>query len=235
MTIRLNPYLNFRDQSRAALEFYHSVLGGELTIATFGDYGMSDDPDRADLVMHGHLVSDAGLDIMASDTPPGGDDPTLVAHGLATVDDPQEGAAPSGTAALARAALLLHQLTAEPRYRALAEGLIAPLGPFAVPRPIGFGATLAVATALAQPSRQLVVVSPAGASDDDLTDYARHADTAGTLALAVTSAQTAEWVAAGFELLADRVALDGRPTAYLCTDFVCRLPVTSLSELTAEA
>ena len=77
MTIRLNPYLNFRDQSRAALEFYHSVLGGELTIATFGDYGMSDDPDRADLVMHGHLVSDAGLDIMASDTPPGGDDPAM--------------------------------------------------------------------------------------------------------------------------------------------------------------
>ena len=167
--------------------------------------------------------------------PPGGEDPTLVAHGLATIDDPQEGAAPSGTAALARAALLLHQLTAEPRYRALAEGLIAPLGPLAVPRPIGFGATLAVATALAQPSRQLVVVIPEGASDDDLTDYARHADTAGTLALAVTSAQAAEWVAAGFELLADRVALDGRPTAYLCTDFVCRLPVTSLSELTAEA
>ena len=77
MTIRLNPYLNFRDQSRAALEFYHSVLGGELTIATFGDYGMSDDPERADLVMHGHLVSDAGLDIMASDTPPGGDDPAM--------------------------------------------------------------------------------------------------------------------------------------------------------------
>jgi PhnB protein len=77
MTIRLNPYLNFRDQSRAALEFYHSVLGGELTIATFGDYGMSDDPARTDLVMHGHLVSDTGLDIMASDTPPGGDDPAM--------------------------------------------------------------------------------------------------------------------------------------------------------------
>jgi len=167
--------------------------------------------------------------------PPGGEDPTLVAHGLATIDDPQEGAAPSGTAALARAALLLHQLTAEPRYRALAEGLIAPLGPLAVPRPIGFGATLAVATALAQPSRQLVVVSPAGASDDDLRGYARTADNAGTVALAVTSAQATEWVAAGFALLADRVALEGRTTAYLCTDFVCRLPVTSLSELTAEA
>ena len=166
--------------------------------------------------------------------PPGGDDATLVAHGLASVDDPQEGAAPSGTAALARAALLLHQLTAEPRYRSLAEGLVGPLGALAVSRPIGFGATLAVATALARPSRQLVVVSREGASDDDLRHYARATDDAGTVALAVTSAQATEWVSAGFALLADRVALDGRTTAYLCTDFVCRLPVTSLHDLTGQ-
>ena len=27
----LNPYLNFRGQAREAMEFYRSVLGGELT------------------------------------------------------------------------------------------------------------------------------------------------------------------------------------------------------------
>ena len=79
-----------------------------------------------------------------------------------------------------------------------------------------------------------MVVSPEGASDDDLRDYSRTADDAGTVALAVTSAQATEWVAAGFSLLADRVALDGRTTAYLCTDFVCRLPVTSLRDLTGQ-
>ncbi|MBU2385376.1 MAG: thioredoxin domain-containing protein, partial [Actinobacteria bacterium] len=163
--------------------------------------------------------------------PPGGEDPTLLAHGLATVDDPQEGAAPSGTAALARAALLLHQLTAEARYRALAEALIAPLGPLAVPRPIGFGATLGVASALAQPSRQLVVVS-AEAAADELVAHARRADASGTLAIAMTADQAEAWARCGFALLADRHLLDGRTTAYLCTDFVCRLPVTSLSELT---
>lgn len=77
MTIRLNPYLNFRAESRAALEFYHSVFGGDITIGTFGELGMSDDPEHADLVMHGHLVTEAGLDLMASDTPPGGDSPTV--------------------------------------------------------------------------------------------------------------------------------------------------------------
>ena len=32
---------------------------------------------------------------------------------------------------------------------------------------------------------------------------------------------------AGFELFEGRTARDGLPTAYLCRDFVCRLPVTS--------
>lgn len=54
MTIRLNPYLNFTDRAREALEFYQLVFGGELQIMTFGDGGMSDDPAQADLVMHGH-------------------------------------------------------------------------------------------------------------------------------------------------------------------------------------
>jgi PhnB protein len=38
---------------------------------------MADDPARVDVVMHGHLVTEAGLDLMASDTPPGGEQPTM--------------------------------------------------------------------------------------------------------------------------------------------------------------
>lgn len=75
--MRLNPYLNFRTESREALEFYRSVFGGELQIMTFGESGMSDDPAQADLVMHGHLITEAGFDLMASDTPPGGDEPSV--------------------------------------------------------------------------------------------------------------------------------------------------------------
>ena len=35
-------------------------------------------------------------------------------------------------------------------------------------------------------------------------------------------------------LLLDRVAIDDRPTAYVCRDFVCRLPVTDPEALRAE-
>ena len=35
MVTQLNPYLSFRNTARQAIEFYHSVFGGELTISTF--------------------------------------------------------------------------------------------------------------------------------------------------------------------------------------------------------
>ena len=66
----LNPYIQFKDNARAALEFYQSVFGGELAVNTFGDFGMTEAPDP-DLLMHGRLNSDAGYTIMASDTGPG--------------------------------------------------------------------------------------------------------------------------------------------------------------------
>ena len=73
MTTRLNPYLNFRDNARQAIEFYHSVLGGKLDLTTFKDGGMSQGPADANLVMHSQLEADNGMTLMASDTPPGMD------------------------------------------------------------------------------------------------------------------------------------------------------------------
>ncbi|QDW61311.1 VOC family protein [Oerskovia sp. KBS0722] len=66
---RLNPYLNFRDEARAAIEFYRDVFGGELTISTFADFQAADDPADADKVMHSQLEAPNGLVLMAADTP----------------------------------------------------------------------------------------------------------------------------------------------------------------------
>ena len=71
MSAILNPYLGFRDDARAALEFYRSVFGGELTISTFGDLHASDAPAEQDKVMHGQLVAPNGIVLMGSDTPTG--------------------------------------------------------------------------------------------------------------------------------------------------------------------
>ncbi|THV26219.1 VOC family protein [Glycomyces paridis] len=65
----LNPYVSFNGDARAAMEFYQSVLGGELKVMTFGESGVPDAP--ADQVMHAQLTSADGFTVMASDTPPG--------------------------------------------------------------------------------------------------------------------------------------------------------------------
>ncbi|MFE7406315.1 VOC family protein [Isoptericola sp. NPDC057559] len=70
--VRLNPYLSFKNQAREALEFYQSVLGGDLDISTFGsmpaDAGMPIDDADKDLVMHGQLETPSGLTLMAADS-----------------------------------------------------------------------------------------------------------------------------------------------------------------------
>ena len=69
MASRLNPYVNVLDgKAREALEFYQSVLGGELNVMTFGDMGT--EGDLATQVMHGQLETPAGYTLMVADAPP---------------------------------------------------------------------------------------------------------------------------------------------------------------------
>lgn len=70
MASRLNPYISFADEARAAMEFYKDVFGGTLTISTFGEFGDKDAPG-ADGVMHALLETPSGFTLMASDTPQG--------------------------------------------------------------------------------------------------------------------------------------------------------------------
>ena len=71
MASTLNPYVNFDGNAREALEFYKDVLGGTLTVSTYGEYGSPDGPG-ADKIMHGQLETPAGFTLMGADTPPGG-------------------------------------------------------------------------------------------------------------------------------------------------------------------
>lgn len=65
----LNPYINFKDNTRQAMEFYHSVFGGKLTMSTFKEYHASQDPSEDDKIMHAMLQADNGIVLMAADTP----------------------------------------------------------------------------------------------------------------------------------------------------------------------
>ena len=69
MATRLNPYLHFRGTAREAMEFYRSVLGGALSMMTFGQYGM--EGQQADQIMHAQLETSSGDTLMGSDIPDG--------------------------------------------------------------------------------------------------------------------------------------------------------------------
>ena len=65
---------------------------------------------------------------------------------------------------------------------------------------------------------------------DDVADLKLAVSEVATERLAVS----AEPATSAVPLLADRAMIDGRPTAYLCRDFACRLPVTSADALLAQ-
>jgi PhnB protein len=66
---RLNPYLNFRDTARQAMDFYQSVFGGELTRSVFADIQMPAEPGEEVKILHSQLVTGNGLVLMAADVP----------------------------------------------------------------------------------------------------------------------------------------------------------------------
>ena len=69
MSVQAVTHLNFRDDARQALAFYHSVFGGELVLATYADFGAPKDTPDADKVVWGQVAAPSGFRVMAYDVP----------------------------------------------------------------------------------------------------------------------------------------------------------------------
>lgn len=69
MQSRLNPYLNFKDNARSAMEFYKTVFGGKLIMNTFKEFHASQDASEDEKIMHSMLEAENGITFMAADTP----------------------------------------------------------------------------------------------------------------------------------------------------------------------
>jgi PhnB protein len=70
MQSKLNPYISFEGNAREAMEFYKTVFGGELTLSTFGEAGMTDGV-KPEQIMHAMLIAENGMTLMASDSATG--------------------------------------------------------------------------------------------------------------------------------------------------------------------
>jgi len=71
--MKINVYLNFHGNCREALEYYQTVLGGQI-VAMMPHRGTPAEeftsPDWLDKIMHGRLVVNDSAVIMGSDSPP---------------------------------------------------------------------------------------------------------------------------------------------------------------------
>jgi hypothetical protein len=118
--------------------------------------------------------------------------------------------------------LRLAAWTGESRYREAAERALATATPYTVRYPAAFAQWLqATDFALAPVAEVAIVGEPSDAATRELLVVA-----AGGYAPNRVVALRAAEGESDVPLLAERTRLDGRPTAYVCRNFACRLPVT---------
>lgn len=67
MSVATTTHINFDGHAREALEFYQSVFGGQVVIATYADIHQVDDPAQADSVAWGQAKAPNGFRVMAYD------------------------------------------------------------------------------------------------------------------------------------------------------------------------
>jgi uncharacterized protein YyaL (SSP411 family) len=141
----------------------------------------------------------------------------------------QDNATPSGGAMATTILLRLAALTGEGRFRAAAEAALAGMGPYLAKYPTAFAQWLvALELAHAGIDEVAIVGDPAAPATRALLDVVDRAHRP-----FVVVAGSASPEASAVPLLAGRFALDGKPTAFVCHDFACRLPVTEPEALEA--
>jgi uncharacterized protein len=147
--------------------------------------------------------------------------------------DVQDNAVPSGNAMAARVLIRLAAWTGEGASRDAAERAIRTVVPFVARYPTGFAQWLsAIDLALAP----LVEIAVVGAPDDPATaamlaEVRRGYRPNQVLAWAADDAAAS---GSAVPLLHDRLTIEGRPTAYVCRGFACRLPVHDPAGLAAQ-
>ncbi len=137
--------------------------------------------------------------------------------------DLQDNATPSGNAMAVTALLKLAGFTNELRYVDVAHRALAQVQSMMAQYPLGFGQWLQAQTHTLSQPREIAIVGELEAEDSQAL-----------LAVAQDGYRPFQVVALGapsiqspaVPLLRDRGLVDGRPAAYVCVNFTCRMPVT---------
>jgi uncharacterized protein YyaL (SSP411 family) len=202
-----------RASGEGVLDDYADLADGLLALyeATFDERWFRAARELADAIV-AHFPDPAGGFFDTAD-----DHETLVTR----PKDPQDNATPAGGSMAARVLLRLAALTGESRYRTAAETALGTVTPYLARYPTGFANWLSAASLAVNAIVELAIVGdPREPATQALLAEARRGEPP-NLVVAVSADPNASAV----PLLRDRTRIDGRPTAYVCRDFACRLPV----------
>jgi uncharacterized protein len=174
-------------------------------------------------------LADAILERFAD--PEGGFFDTAIDHErlITRPKDPQDNATPSGGAMAATVLLRLAAFTGEGRYREAAERAIGTVAPLMGQYPTAFAQWLVASSFAAGDAVEVAVVGDPADADARVLLGPVWSTWRPFQVLAATPAASA--ADSDVPLLRDRPSVEGRPTAYVCRDFVCLLPVTTASAL----
>jgi uncharacterized protein YyaL (SSP411 family) len=211
-----------RASGEGVLEDYADLGEGLLALyeATFDERWFVAARELADTIL-AHFTDPAGGFFDTAD-----DHETLVTR----PKDPQDNATPAGASMATLFLLRLAALTGDGRYRSAADRALATVTSFLPRYPTGFANWLSAAQLAVHGAIELAIVGdPADPETRALIEIAR---AGGREDVVVAVAPDPE--SSAIPLLAGRTQIDGRPTAFVCRSFACRLPVTDPEALRAQ-
>jgi uncharacterized protein YyaL (SSP411 family) len=136
-----------------------------------------------------------------------------------------DNATPSGNSAAADVLLRLSKLTGDDKYEKFAAATLRLIASQLRRYPQGFGRALSAMEFYLADTKEIAIVGSAG---NDLVREVLSTYLPNTV-VAHSAAPASD--ASSVPLFSEREAVDGRPTAYVCENFVCQRPVNTVSEL----
>jgi uncharacterized protein YyaL (SSP411 family) len=218
----LRSWQDGRSNLLAYAEDYAALLEALLTLAELDD---------VQWLAEARAVADGLVTLFADDErggffTTGADAEALIVR----PKDYQDNATPSENSLAADGLLRLSALTGDADGARRAEEWLAGLAPVLGEHPTAFAFLLEALQRLVHAPLEVAIVGDAGAARDALVDVLRARVLPGSVRVTAAPGVGADLT----PLLADRALVDGRPAAYVCERFACRLPVTEPEALRAE-
>jgi hypothetical protein len=157
-------------------------------------------------------------------------DPSLIVQ----VKEDYDGAEPSGNSVAVMNLLRLARMTNRADFRESAERTLAAFAPRLAAAPVALPQMLAACEFLLREPREIVVAGERGAADTNALLRKVHSTFGpNRIVLLVDSPETRRKLAAAIPAIGSMQAIQGRASAFVCTNYACQLPVFEPDRLAA--